>query len=73
MTNKKTNKKINKKISRDINDEISNNINLGGFPPIFKITHEVKKKREFNNISKSFDNSKLNILNILNIKDIIKK
>ena len=25
------------------------NINLGGFPPIYKISNELKKKREFNN------------------------
>ena len=50
-------------------------INLGGFPPIFYISTELKKKREF---SKKIDDDakkilSINKLNILNIKNILSK
>ena len=52
-------------------------INLGGFPPIYYISTENKKKREFKkkmeeNINLT-DINKLNILNIKNILSDIKK
>ena len=50
-------------------------INLGGFPPIFYINTETKKKREFEKKAiEQLDTStykKLNILNISNIKNIL--
>ncbi len=50
-------------------------INLGGFPPIFYISNETKKKREFEKKAiEQIDTSsykKLNILNISNIKNIL--
>ncbi len=50
-------------------------INLGGFPPIFYISTETKKKREFEKKAiEQIDTSsykKLNILNIKNIKNIL--
>lgn len=46
-------------------------INLGGFPPIFKISDEFKKKREFNKSIETIDKNALNKLNILNIKNIL--
>ena len=50
-------------------------INLGGFPPIFYINSETKKKREFEKKAiEQIDTSsykKLNILNISNIKNIL--
>jgi hypothetical protein len=55
------------------NSEINNSeINLGGFPPIFFINNEIKKKREFEvNINNNIKVKNLNSLNILNIKDIL--
>lgn len=49
------------------------NINLGGFPPIFIISNEFKKKREFNKSIETINKEVLNNLNILNIKNILKK
>lgn len=50
-------------------------INLGGFPPIYYINTETKKKREFEKKAiEHLDTSsykKLNILNISNIKNIL--
>lgn len=46
-------------------------INLGGFPPIFKISDEFKKKREFNKSIDTINKNVLNNLNILNIKNIL--
>jgi hypothetical protein len=45
-------------------------INLGGFPPIFVLTDEFKKKREFNKGIETINKNVLNNLNILNIKNI---
>ncbi len=48
-------------------------VGLGGFPPLYKITDEYKKKREFSeNISK-INIKKRNDLNILNVADILHK
>ncbi len=49
------------------------NINLGGFPPIYKISNELKKKREFNKSIETINKNVLNSLNILNVKNILKK
>ena len=46
---------------------------LGGFPPIYKITEEYKKKREFSKNVSKIDKNKLEKLNILSIKDILQK
>lgn len=55
-------------------DAPENEINLGGFPPIFYISNEAKKKKEF---KKKLENNEShdNILklNILNIKNILKE
>jgi|LauGreDrversion4_2_1035121.scaffolds.fasta_scaffold471305_2 hypothetical protein len=49
-------------------------INLGGFPPIFYISKENKKKREFEQkITENLDTSSYKKLNILNIKNILKE
>ena len=53
-----------------ISDE-TKNINLGGFPPIYKITTEIKKKREFNKNIETINKNVLNNLNILNVKNIL--
>ncbi len=49
------------------------NINLGGFPPIYKINAELKKKREFNQSIETINKNVLKNLNILNVKNILKK
>jgi hypothetical protein len=46
-------------------------INLGGFPPIFKISDDLKKKREFSKNIDTINKNVLNNLNILNIKNIL--
>ena len=46
---------------------------LGGFPPIFYITNDVKKKREFNKNIESIKPIKFHNHNILNIKNILNK
>ena len=46
-------------------------INLAGFPPIFKISTDYKKKREFNKSIETINKSVLNNLNILNVKNIL--
>jgi hypothetical protein len=58
----------------DINIQLSDdekNINLGGFPPIYKISVELKKKREFNKNIETINKNVLNNLNILNVKNIL--
>lgn len=55
-------------------DNLINNdeIKLGGFPPIYFIGSENKKKREFKKkIEDNIDKSNINKLNILNIKNIL--
>jgi hypothetical protein len=54
-------------------DPIKNvkSINLGGFPPIFNITNDLKKKREFSKHIQSLDTNLLNIVKI-NFNDINK-
>ena len=52
----------------------SDDIKLGGFPPIYFISSENKKKREFKKkVENSIDgiNTNINKLNILNIKNIL--
>ncbi len=46
---------------------------LGGFPPLYKITEEYKKKREFGKEINKLDKNKLKELNILSMKNILKK
>ena len=46
-------------------------INLAGFPPIYKISSDFKKKREFNKSIETINKNVLNNLNILNIKNIL--
>lgn len=46
-------------------------INLGGFPPIFYTSTEIKKKREFNKSIETINKNVLNNLNILNVKNIL--
>ena len=49
-------------------------INLGGFPPIYYLTNENKKKREFKKkIEDNININDINKLNILNIKNILEK
>lgn len=49
-----------------------NEIKLGGFPPIYYISLENKKKREFKkNIEARIDKTNIDKLNILNIKNIL--
>jgi len=57
----------------ELSNDNKESIKLGGFPPIFKITVDLKKKREFKNENKDIDKNKLNVLNILNIKNILRK
>ena len=45
-------------------------INLGGFPPIFVIDKKIKSIKEFSNNIKIKDESK-NLLNTFNIKNIL--
>ena len=45
----------------------TNIINFGGFPPILKITNDLKKKREFSKHTQSLNTNNLNLLNILKI------
>ena len=57
----------------DINiplNEDEKKLNLGGFPPIFFISNESRKKREFARKFENIDTKKSSNLNILNIKDI---
>ena len=54
------------------NTNTNTNDNLGGFPPIFFISNETKKKREFKEkIEENIDVININKLNILNIKNIL--
>ena len=47
-------------------------INLGGFPPIYFTNNEVKKKREFETkVTDDFKKINLVNLNILDIKNIL--
>jgi hypothetical protein len=58
----------------DINiplNESEKKINLGGFPPIFYISNETKKKREFNKNIETINPTVFDNLNILNIKNIL--
>jgi hypothetical protein len=55
------------------NTEKREDLNLGGFPPIFFITSDNKKKREFKEVTNNIDNTLINKLNILNIKNILGK
>jgi hypothetical protein len=51
---------------------MNNNINLGGFPPIYFISTENKKKLEFKKKAvKSVNINEIDKLNILSIKDIL--
>ena len=71
---KKTNNNLNNS-NDNLNDSDDNNIQLGGFPPIFYLDNENKKKREYKRkINEDIDNEKIdkNKLNILNIKNILK-
>jgi hypothetical protein len=59
----------------DINiplNEEEQKLNLGGFAPIFFISNESRKKREFAKKFENVDVKKSSNLNILNIKDIFK-
>lgn len=50
------------------------NIKLGGFPPIYYLSNEGKKKREFKEKMKNDDTMKnVSNFNILNIKNILGK
>jgi hypothetical protein len=58
----------------DINVQLTEEekkINLGGFPPIYRISGEFKKKREFNKSIETINKNVLNNLNILNVKNIL--
>jgi hypothetical protein len=44
---------------------------LGGFPPLYKITEEYKKKREFSKNISQISKKKLDELNILSVKNIL--
>ena len=58
-------------MENNLND--SDDIKLGGFPPIYYISTENKKKREFKKkIENSIGEANINKLNILNIKNIIR-
>lgn len=60
-----------------MNNELNNqndDIKLGGFPPIFYINSDNKKKRQFKEkIEDNIDIKNINKLNILNIKNILGK
>ena len=56
-------------INIPLNEEESK-LNLGGFPPIFFISNESKKKREFAKKYENVNSTKSSSLNILNIKVI---
>ena len=59
--------------NNDIDNE-NNDLKLGGFPPIFFISNDIKKKREFKKkIEDNVDMANINKLNILNIKNILGK
>lgn len=45
-------------------------INLGGFPPIYIITEDVKKIREY---SHNIKQKKMDVKNIINVVNILKK
>ena len=52
----------------------NNNIKLSGFPPIFFLSSDSKKKREFREkIEDNIDIKNIKKLNILNIKNILDK
>jgi hypothetical protein len=52
----------------------SDDIKLGGFPPIFYLNNDNKKKREFKEkIEENIDIKNIKKLNILNIKNILGK
>jgi len=46
-------------------------INLGGFPPIFVINKKIKNIKEFSNKKNNIIKENANLLNILNIKNIL--
>jgi hypothetical protein len=46
------------------------NINLGGFPPIFVVDKKIKNIKEFSSEKNNVIKNK-NLLNILNIKNIL--
>ena len=53
-------------------DNNGSSIKLGGFPPIFYINNENKKKREFKKkIEGEINITNINKLNILNVKNIL--
>ena len=55
-------------------DNQNNDIKLGGFPPIFYLNSDNKKKREFKEkIEDNIDIKNIKKLNILNIKNILGK
>lgn len=63
-------------MDKNIDNENTNidNIKLGGFPPIYYLTNENKKKREFKKkVESSININDINKLNILNIKNILGK
>jgi hypothetical protein len=63
-------------MNKNMDDENTNNdnIKLGGFPPIYYLTNENKKKREFKKkIENTININDINKLNILNIKNILGK
>lgn len=54
------------------NNNDDSNIKLGGFPPIYYISNETLKKREFRKkIENEIDTKNMSKLNILNIKNIL--
>jgi hypothetical protein len=58
----------------DINVQLTEEekkINLGGFPPIYKISVDLKKKREFNKGIETINKNIFSSLNILNVKNIL--
>jgi hypothetical protein len=52
-------------------DEKHKEQNLGGFPPIYKISTTEKKKREFNKTIEPVNKNVFHNLNILNVKNIL--
>lgn len=54
-------------------DKSTEKIVLGGFPPIFYVEKDIKKKREFEKkVLDETKNTSFSNLNILNIKNILK-
>ena len=46
-------------------------IGLGGFPPLYKVTDQYKKKREFSKNISNLNKNTLDKLNILSVKNIL--